>query len=130
MRQSPQLVLVERMLGALARLDAEGVLECLSHDVCGLDEVTTSFVRGHHAMSAYVHDLVNRAPAVTSRILDYHEIITDDAAFVTCRLHQTYTLDGVEHVIAAPTTYGFKVVDDTWKICLFHSVSTSDTVAG
>lgn len=122
MQRSPLLGLVERMLSALQRLDHDAIMACMSDDVCGLDEITKTFVRGRAAMDAYVSDLVAKAPAVTSHILDFHEIVTADAAFVTCRLEQRYVLDGVERVHHTPTTYGFRVVDEHWKICVFHSV--------
>ena len=122
MRQSPLLALVERMLSALQHLDAEAIMKCMSDDVCGLDEITTSFVRGRAAMEAYVTNLVAQAPSVKSHIIDFHEIVTGDAAFVTCLLEQSYVLDGVERTFVAPTTYGFRVIDDEWKICVFHSM--------
>lgn len=122
MRRSPLLALVERMLSALEHLDAEAVMSCMTDDVCGLDEITCRFIRGRDAMTAYVTDLVSKSPSVKSHILDFHEIVTSDAAFVTCRLEQTYELEGVERVLHTPTTYGFKVIDDHWKVCLFHSV--------
>lgn len=114
--------LIEAMLSALERLDAQGVLSCMSTDVCGIDEVTGTWIHGLDAMTAYVTSVVDAAPSVASTVHDFHESVIGDAALATCVLEQSYEMDGQHRSFSAPTTYAFRVEDGKWKVCLFHSI--------
>lgn len=114
--------LVDEMLGALDRRDANGVMACMSADVAGVDETTRSFVRGRGAMAEHVGAQLEAVSSVTSRISDWNETVVGEAAFATCVLHQSYVIGGDTISLVAPTSFALRVEDGGWRICLFHSV--------
>jgi ketosteroid isomerase-like protein len=50
------------------------------------------------------------------------ETVWGDVGLVTFVLDQTYTMDGQQHSISAPTSLLFRLKDGDWKIALIHTV--------
>ena len=60
--------------------------------------------------------------SVRTEATDVSERLFGDVGVVTCWLDQTYTLDGREQSVSAPTTMVFRNEGGDWKLSLFHSV--------
>jgi ketosteroid isomerase-like protein len=66
--------------------------------------------------------VVEAVTSISSQVdeLAVHE--PGESVLVTCRLRQTYVIDGDETRIDAPTTFVVRRAGDGWQIVLFHSV--------
>jgi ketosteroid isomerase-like protein len=53
---------------------------------------------------------------------DAQERVWGDVGLVTFVLDQTYTMDGQQQTISAPTSIVFVREDGDWKIALIHTV--------
>lgn len=113
-------------LSALAAGDEAGVLDRLSDNAAGIDEVTRRWLYGKEELSEYVRALLRDMSDLTSQLSSIHEDIVGDAAFVTAILEQSYVLDGVAQSIVVPASFGLRRDDGTWRVCLFHATPLPD----
>ncbi|MBJ7327228.1 MAG: nuclear transport factor 2 family protein [Chthoniobacterales bacterium] len=114
--------LVSTFFAAVDRLDAEGVVGFMAEDAAAVDEVTKGWARGRAAVAAVWMPVLESMTSVSSQVdeLVVHELGV--SVMVTCRLRQTYRIDGVETRIDAPTTFVLRPGNEGWQIVLFHSV--------
>lgn len=114
--------LVSTFFAAVDRLDAEGVVGFMAEDAAAVDEVTKAWARGRAAVAAVWMPVLESMTSVSSQVdeLVVHELGV--SVMVTCRLRQTYRIDGVETRIDAPTTFVLRPGNEGWQIVLFHSV--------
>jgi len=113
---------VTDFLAALDSLDVDAVLQGLTDDAQGVDEISRRWIRGRADLSAYIRQLASSVSSVRTEATDVSESIFGDVGVVTCWLDQTYTLEGQEQSVSAPTTIVFRNEDGDWKLSLFHSV--------
>jgi len=113
---------VSAFFAALDQLDAEGVIAFMADDAVAVDETTLGWARGRAAVAAVWMPVVESMTSVSSQVdeLAVHEL--GESVMVTCRLRQTYVIDGVETRINAPTTFVVRRAGEGWQIVLFHSV--------
>jgi len=121
--------LVSTFFAAVDRLDAQGVVGFMAEDAAAVDEVTKGWARGRAAVAAVWIPVLESMTSVSSQVdeLVVHEI--GESVMVTCRLRQTYSIDGVETRIDAPTTFVLRRTADRWQIVLFHSVPVGNAAA-
>ena len=117
--------LVSAFFAALDRLDAKAVVGLMAEDAAAVDETTKGWARGRAAIAAVWMPVVEAVTSISSQVdeLAVHEL--GESVMVTCRLRQTYVIDGVETRIDAPTTFVLRRAGDGWQIVLFHSVPVS-----
>jgi len=113
---------VTDFLAALDSLDVDAMLQGLTDDAQGVDEISRRWIRGRADVSAYIRQLASSVSSVRTEATDVSESIFGDVGVVTCWLDQTYTLEGQEQSVSAPTTIVFRNEDGDWKLSLFHSV--------
>jgi len=126
MKSSPSPAdLVSAFFAALDRLDADAVVGFMAEDAAAVDETTKGWARGRAAIAAVWMPVVEAVTSISSQVdeLAVHEL--GESVMVTCRLRQTYVIDGVETRIDAPTTFVLRRAGDGWQIVLFHSVPVS-----
>jgi uncharacterized protein (TIGR02246 family) len=111
---------------ALDSLDVAAMLQVLTDDAQGVDEISRRWIRGREDVSAYIRQLASSVSSVRSEATDVSESIFGDVGVVTCWLDQTYTLGGQEQSVSAPTTIVFRNEGGDWKLSLFHSVPLPD----
>jgi hypothetical protein len=94
----------------------------MAEDAAAVDEVTKGWARGRAAVAAVWIPVLESMTSVSSQVdeLVVHEL--GESVMVTCRLRQTYRIDGVETRIDAPTTFVLRRGIEGWQIVLFHSV--------
>ena len=51
-----------------------------------------------------------------------HETVWGDSGMLTCIVEQTYTLEGRQQHVAAPTSVVLRREGEAWRIVLFHSI--------
>lgn len=112
----------ERMLALLDSMDLDGLGAMLTDDAQSVDEITRGWTRGRAAIEAYMAQLRDTVSHVQSRLSDAQETVWGDVGLVTFVLDQTYTMEGEQHSISAPTSILFRLQDDDWKIALIHTV--------
>ena len=113
---------VTDFVAALDSLDVDAMLQWLADDAQGVDEISRRWIRGNADLSAYIRQLVSSVSSVRTEATDVSERLFGDVGVVTCWLDQTYTLDGREQSVSAPTTMVFRNEGGDWKLSLFHSV--------
>ena len=113
---------VTDFLAALDSLDVDAVLQGLTDDAQGVDEISRRWIRGRADLSAHIRQVASSVSSVRTKASDVSESIFGDVGVVTCWLDQTYTLEGQEQSVSAPTTIVFRKEDGDWKLSLFHSV--------
>jgi ketosteroid isomerase-like protein len=111
----------ERMLELLDSMDLDGFGAMLTDDAQSVDEITRGWTRGRAAIEAYMSELKDTVSRVQSRLSDAQETVWGDVGLVTFVLDQTYTMEGEQHSISAPTSILFRLEGD-WKIGLIHTV--------
>jgi len=121
--------LVSTFFAAVDRLDAEGVVGFMAEDAAAVDEVTKGWARGRATVAAVWMPVIESMTSVSSQVdeLAVHEL--GESVMVTCRLRQTYSIDGVETRIDAPTTFVLRRTANRWQIVLFHSVPVGNAAA-
>jgi ketosteroid isomerase-like protein len=110
------------MFEHLDALDTQAVGAMLTEDAQSVDENTRGWTRGRAAIEAYLSQLEESASDVHSRISDINEAVWGDVGLVTFVLDQTYTMDGEERTITAPTSFVFRRQNGDWKLALIHTV--------
>ena len=113
-------------LRALDTKDQVALLQLVDEDVQATDELTCGWVRGRHALEAKLLQLFPRIADIHSTIADHGVRVIDRIEIETFMLHQSYVLDGIEHVIEAPTTIVWHATPAGWRVVLFHSVPLAD----
>lgn len=95
---------VSQLLERLDAMDLDAVGAMVDDDVQGVDEIARRWMRGRQAIEGYFSQLKETVSDVRSRMSDVHEAAWGDAGLVTFVLDQTYTLDGQQQTISAPTS--------------------------
>jgi uncharacterized protein (TIGR02246 family) len=113
---------VERMLDALDKGDADTAIAMIRSDAQGIDEVSRTWMRGSGDLIAYVRKLTETVQDMRSEMHDVHEVQWGDAGIVTFWLEQDYTLGGERGHVSAPTSYVLRREDGVWKLALGHSI--------
>jgi SnoaL-like domain len=113
---------VIRLLERLDAMDLDGLGAMVDDEVQGVDEIARKWMRGRPAIERYLSQLKDTVSDVHSRMGDVQEQAWGDAGLVTFVLEQTYTLDGQQQTISAPTSIVFRRRGSDWKIMLIHSV--------
>ena len=113
---------VSRLLERLDAMDLEALGGMLDDEVQGVDEIARRWMRGRPAIERYFAQLKDTVSDVRSRMSDVQEDAWGDAGLVTFVLDQTYTLDGQQQTISAPTSIVFRRRGSDWKIVLIHTV--------
>ena len=113
---------VSRLLERLDAMDLEALGGMLDDEVQGVDEIARRWMRGRSAIERYLSQLKDTVSDVRSRMSDVQEDAWGDAGLVTFVLDQTYTLDGQQQTISAPTSIVFRRRGSDWKIVLIHTV--------
>jgi hypothetical protein len=117
---------VRRLLELLDAMDLDDIGAMLSDDAQSVDEITRGWTRGRAAIEVYLSQLKDTVSNVNSQISDAHETVWGDVGLVTFVLDQTYTMDGQQHTISAPTSVVFVHQDSDWKIALIHTVPIAE----
>jgi ketosteroid isomerase-like protein len=113
---------VRALLERLDAMDIERLGSMLTEDAQSVDEITRGWTRGRAAIEAYLSQLKDTVSDVHSEIKDPQESDWGEVGLVTFVLEQTYTMDGQEQNISAPTSILFRRENDDWKIALIHTV--------
>lgn len=113
---------VRALLERLDAMDIESLGSMLTEDAQSVDEITRGWTRGRAAVEAYLSQLKNTVSDVHSEMKDPHESDWGTVGLVTFVLEQTYTMDGQQQNISAPTSILFRRENDDWKIALIHTV--------
>ena len=113
---------VDRLLGLLDAMDVDSLMAMVSDDVQSVDEISRGWSRGREAVESYLSQLKGSVSDVRSRMSDRHEVVWGDVGLVTFVLDQTYTMDGQQQSISAPTSILFRREQADWKIALIHTV--------
>lgn len=111
-----------RVFELLDALDVDGLGAMLTEEVQGVDEITRGWTRGRAALEGYFAQLAGAVSDPRSQLTDLHATAWGDVGLVTFVLDQTYTMNGQEETIAAPTSMLFRRQDDGWKVALIHTV--------
>ena len=113
---------VSRLLERLDAMDLDGLGAMVDDEVQSVDEIARRWIRGRSAIEGYLSQLKDTVSDVRSRMSDVQEDAWGDAGLVTFVLDQTYTLDGQQQTISAPTSIVFRRRGSDWKIVLIHTV--------
>jgi ketosteroid isomerase-like protein len=111
-----------RVFELLDAMDLNSISELLADDAQGIDEISQKWMRGRQTLSDYFDQLKGTVSDVRSRLSDLNAVEWGDVGVVTCLLNQTYTMDGQEENVSAPTSMVFRRDGETWKIALIHTV--------
>jgi ketosteroid isomerase-like protein len=116
-------VIITKMFQELDKLDVEGLLSFFSQDVQWVDEFSRKWTRGSkESLKEFFSEIVKSISEMESKPSDFHTVITGDSALVTLLLTQTYTHDGNQVDIYAPTTIAFIREGGAWKASMIHSI--------
>lgn len=113
---------VSQLLQRLDAMDLDALGAMLDNEIQGIDEIARRWTRGRLAIEDYFSKLKDTVSDVHSRMDDVQEDTWGDAGLVTFILDQTYTLDGRQQTISAPTSIVFRRRGSDWKIVLIHTV--------
>jgi uncharacterized protein (TIGR02246 family) len=113
---------VTDFLAALDSLDVDALLQGMTDDAQGVDELSRRWIRGRADLDAYLRELASSVSSVRTEATDVSESVLGDVGVVTCWFDQIYVLEGEERRVSAPTTLVFRREDGDWKLSLFHSV--------
>ena len=117
---------VKRLLERLDAMDLDGLGAMVDDEIQGVDEIARRWIRGRVAIEGYFAQLKDTVSEVRSQMSDVQEDTWGDAGLVTFVLDQTYTLNGQQQTITAPTSIVFRRRDSEWKIVLIHTVPLPD----
>ena len=112
--------------GALDRMELEPLLERLTDDMQGIDEISQGWTRGKSAFAAKVGVLTEKISDVSTEITDVVEHVWGETGVLTCWMEQDYTYEGAEQHVSAPTTVVFRRMDRAWKMAVFHMIPVSE----
>ncbi len=117
--------LTQRAQQLLELLDSMELSEfgaMLTDDAQSIDEISRGWRRGRDSIAAYMAQLKDVVSDVHSQISDPHEAVWGDVGLVTFVLEQSYTMDGQNQTLEAPTSILFRRQDGDWRIALIHTV--------
>ncbi len=114
--------MVSLLLERLDAMDLDGLGGMVDDEVQGVDEIARKWMRGRPAVEGYFSQLKDTVSNVRSRMSAVQEDAWDEAGLDTFVLDQTYTLDGSEQTITAPTSIVFRGRGSDWRIVLIHTV--------
>jgi len=115
--------IVTKMFEELDKLDVENFLAFFSEEVQWVDEFSRKWSRGGKKnLEEFFSEVVKTISEMKSTPSDIHTVMHDDVALVTLLLTQTYTHQGNEVDIQAPTTIGFVRENGAWKVSVLHSI--------
>jgi len=117
--------IVKELFVAVDKLDVPGVAALVADDAQMVEEISRKWTRGKANVEAAFADAASMVSNITTKVSEFHTVVTGDTAIVTCILDQTYTFEGNEVTIYAPTSVGFSKSQGVWKISLLHSVPLS-----
>jgi ketosteroid isomerase-like protein len=117
---------VKLLLERLDAMDLDGLAAMVDDDIQGVDEISRRWMRGRLAIEGYFAQLKDAVSEVRSQMSDVQEDTWADAGLVTFVLDQTYTVNGQQQTIVAPTSIVFRRRDSEWKIALIHTVPLPD----
>ncbi len=109
-------------IDALDSLDLERMMRSVAQDVQSIDEVSRRWLRGNDELRGYLAGLVAAVSAVRTEIEGAEERVWGDTGLLTCWMKQTYTKDGNDEQVSAPTTLVFRRESGEWKLALWHSI--------
>lgn len=115
-----------RVFELLDEMDLESISNLLADDAQGIDEISRKWMRGREALDAYFDQLKGTVSDVRSELSDLHAVEWGDVGLMTCVLNQSYTMDGEQESVSAPTSMVFRRQDDEWRIALIHTVPFPD----
>jgi uncharacterized protein (TIGR02246 family) len=118
---------VSELFDAFDRLDVDSVESLFDDEPQGVDELSGGWRRGREALHDYFAQITSAGLAdVRSTLADVHTADWGDTAVVTLVLEQTYTLEGEQHAVHAPSTLVLRRQDRRWRVALVHSVPVQD----
>jgi len=107
---------------ALDGLDAGAMGACCSDGVTLVDEISRCWLRGRTEVEAYLLKTLAATECVQSQLGDIHCHQQAETAWITAWLEQTYTFDGKQQNITAPTTAVLQLEGGEWKLVLLHAL--------
>jgi len=118
---------VKELFEALDTLDLRAIESFFDDEPQSIDELSGGWRRGLEAVRDYFAQITSAGLSdVRSTVADVHATDWGDTAVVTLVLEQTYTLEGENHAIHAPTTIVLRRHDGRWRVALVHSIPTED----
>jgi hypothetical protein len=87
-----------------------------------LDEISRCWLRGRDEVEAYLLKTLAATETVKSQLGDIHCQRQGETTWITAWLEQTYTFDGKQHSITAPTTAVLQLEGGQWKLALLHAM--------
>ena len=99
---------------------------CCSDGVALVDEISRCWLRGRAEVETYLLKTLAATERVESRLGDIHCHQHDETAWITAWLGQTYSFDGKQQTITAPTTAALELEGGEWKLVLLHSLPLAD----
>ena len=114
--------IVRVMFEDLDKMDVDKILDSFSQDVQWVDEFTEEWKFGKSNLEAFFSNAANSITNMKSNTSNFRTVVSGDNALVTFMLSQTYTLDGDNIDLIAPTTMAFSKENGAWKVSLLHSV--------
>lgn len=115
-------VIVREMFEDLDKLDVVKILDCFSQDVQWVDEFTEEWKFGKSNLETFFSNVTNSITNMKSKASNFRTVVSGENALVTFMLEQTYTHDGQNVDLKAPTTMAFIRENGTWKVSLLHSI--------
>ena len=117
---------VHRVFELLDALDVKGLSAMLTEDAQGVDEISRRWMRGRAALGDYFAQLEGSVSDPKSQVSDLRATAWGEVGLVTFVLDQSYTMNGEEQRISAPTSMVFRSDDGGWKVAMIHTVPISD----
>jgi uncharacterized protein (TIGR02246 family) len=118
---------VSELFDAFDRLDMDSAESLFDDEPQGVDELSGGWRRGREALHDYFAQITSAGLAdVRSTLAAVHTADWGDTAVVTLVLEQTYTLEGEQHAVHAPSTLVLRRHDGRWRVALVHSVPVQD----
>ena len=119
--QNPSKTLLS-FFAALDQLDIGAMGACCSDGVALVDEISRCWLRGRAEIGAYLLKTIAATETVNSQLVDIHCQQQAETAWITAWLEQTYTFNGKQHSITAPTTAVLQLERGQWKLALLHAI--------
>jgi ketosteroid isomerase-like protein len=114
------------LFAALDAVDSGRLRTYLADDSQSVDELSGGWLRGREALETYFDRLTNAVSDIHSQLESVQTTEWGDTAIFTCELEQTYTLEGAEQRLRAPTSIVGRRENGEWKIVLVHSVPPAE----
>jgi len=109
-------------VAALDAMDVDRMMQAVTEDAQGVDEISRRWVRGRPEFDSYLRELMASVSDVRTELKDAEERVWGDTGVLTCWLDQDYTANGAAQHVSAPTTVVLRREGGEWKMSLFHSI--------